>query len=720
MSASDIKEELPVKRRECACGSERCLITYLSKLDRSLLPELRSYRYRRCEACNLKYDIILGGAVPTLETVDSSASLDRGNSMGVEPAHIESPVSRKSSDEIGIAALCDYPASEKVRRDTLSNRLWADEATTSNSGGSESCKDPVYSPDRLKSLATENSGDLGISENNFVLGGDDSSGDSYEVASHTTTRHAPLKSCNASGIRVNLTPFTVTTVDLDTGRTTTTKVEHIEMGTRTKGSKTQPNTPTNADRIPVKASTASVSPLSPQRKVTIRAKFIGCRKVPGYNDGCDASPSASSTKQTPKAAVVSNQPNVAARKTPSRPRAPETHSYKDNYTTATRRSSVSPLTPSKIKQPTFDTAPSWSVDEMLSKSRRANSRIGGSSVAGRSVNRRGSNSFIYMRPRPPWYPKRSDGRGDVYDVPSLDVSSSVSRHRRPAPKGKAKSATKLRTSESSSSLVGSIYNRRMVSPCSSKVERKRVETSEEGEEIPKTTLNRLATGERVYCTFRGVIVPKSRSGGQQSTRRIVEPRDSCREPMTMRSSRRMPASSPARVENMYEEYVNINSDSEGTCYASEMSSNEDCSCECSVASKRGSSNEVCQVITRENGCRSRMAIQPHCGSDRVQQYAQCCEDSTCSPRADSYECDCAYTKPSHGSSRVSSPSVVVHVCEHCADQPDGTVCSAATNASANGYYSPSASPSNPWRRTTPPAPNVVYQYTNSGVVLDNY
>ncbi|CDR96695.1 hypothetical protein, conserved [Babesia bigemina] len=727
MSTGDLKDNLPVKRRECSCGSERCLITQLSNLDRSLLPEIQSYRYRRCEACDLKYEIIFRGAVPTLEAVDSSASHDSEKSMGVEPTTAESPLPLKSAEPIGIAALCDYADSkdssaasvEEVRRNSFSDRLWAAEATASYSAASGGDEDIVYPPDHVESLITVNSDKSGGSDNAFTSGGENCSVYSDEIAERPITLEIPLKGPDAPRICVKLSPYTITTVDLDTGRAATSKIVQTMMSTRAKGSKSQPTTPTNADRLPLRASVETLPPMSPQRKVTIRAKFIGCRKASRYNDGSDASPNASQTKQSPKANGISNQTNLSVRKTPSRSRAPESHAYKDNYAPPSRRSSVCQYVTPRIKQQMSDAAPNWSVDEMLSRSRSSNSRVGGPLVAGRSVSGNNSNSLVYMRPRPPWHPKRSEGRGSLYEASSSDVSSSVSRQRRAAAKGKAKSPTKLRRSESSSSLTDSVSNRSAASHCPPKVERKRAEISDAGEN-PKTAFNRLARGERIYCTFRGVVVPKSRPCAQPATGRVVESRDTCREHLTTRSPRRTPASSPFRMDHMYEEYVNVDSDSDDTCYASETSSNEDCSCERSAAAKC-CANEVRSVITRDYGCDNRVATPPRCRSGRVQQYAQCCESEVCSPTSDSYECDCTCTKPSCGGTGASPPSIAIHVCHHCADQPNGTVCSAATYASANGCHSPGVSPGNPWQRRTPPsAPNVVYQYTNSGVVVDNY
>lgn len=43
----------------CPCKCERCLITELSKLDRELLPYIKEPKYRNCEPCNKKYDLIL-------------------------------------------------------------------------------------------------------------------------------------------------------------------------------------------------------------------------------------------------------------------------------------------------------------------------------------------------------------------------------------------------------------------------------------------------------------------------------------------------------------------------------------------------------------------------------------------------------------------------------------------------------------------------------------
>ncbi|ORM40126.1 uncharacterized protein BXIN_1333 [Babesia sp. Xinjiang] len=703
MSSSTSDKERLVVSDKCACGSENCWITQLSHLDREVLPDIRVARCGRCEPCLMKYNIILHGT----STPENSSDVKRETtktkevSMGSEDIKVETPISSSNSIDSQIVALCDYvPTSttqntEKGNRSST-DRLWAKEVSKTGSATSDIANSPLFGFDQLNSLGVDRVDTVdGLSNHPTEYIEKDKSKTVEPAAVKLPVTRAAESAVRSEGIEVKLRPFTVTTVDLDSGTVTVAETTKVEMRTAAQDISGCNTLQGSMDGVPDNTPHSSQleEHATPRRKMTVRTKIYGPRNTLKNNLCCPSNNTLGTSKNTARSTGYSYNIKVSTRNSPLRCRLPDSPRAKVD-TGLSRGSSYSgsKSITSKTKQRSRESMSSGSVDGSSSKSgfqppRR--SRLSNQQLY-RSSNSKGSNA---SEERPPWYPMRSTNRWDHYEVQETPVVTGGGQ-RTKGSKTKSKSSPKVRTVNVPPLIIEPVYDISGLANQTRKSGKKKGRQS--GQRLDGKTseqLGGLELGNPVYCSFRGIVLPRSIQRDPATTRRVVT--------LGSGKANTYACCTDERCEEQHFQY-----DSDDTCYVS-----EDCDyCGC--------------VDVSPCSCGSGTLGGAECGHElqndhlNFPQHTVQCID----PRSMCYECTCSPNCKSVVECEVdtygNSHSITTHVCEYCSTQPDGTVCPTST------FYSSLTPPRTGYRRATPATtdarPYVVYRSGRQGAIYNGY
>ncbi|GIX61505.1 uncharacterized protein BcabD6B2_09400 [Babesia caballi] len=689
----------PAEGQECQCGCERCLITYLGKVDRALLPKIRIPCYRRCEPCKLKHDIILRRPATT-EIKDevrkpytpvNGVSMGGGQNKQHNPAVIET--------EAGATSLASGNSFSVEKPNPRQEEFITPEAEEKRETGaigadSEAAVGNGETPGR-EGLAGEDSVEVepkesAIGQTPTVTAPENSTiqpnvTDCELVETADTASQVSPESPVASRVSrilscdVRLLPFKVTTLDLDSGLVSVAEPSDNEMAPDSRRSSPRSN-----------------QPASPGKTVTIRAKICGNRGFVACKTSKTAVPTTAATKSAGK---PGNYCQVdTARKAPGRQAAPETSAYRRPPKTSV----YSPKAPpAKIKSNSYESMSSRSVEDFLSKSSFTSSRrsIGLSSQNFCRTATSNASRMSSIESRPPWYPLRSPSRGERDEIPGPKVGAPAPRQHKLT---KAKSTI---SSKSKASTAGRPGNERVADLCdarSPKQEKRKQSLSASSRGAYKNGRDFLEMGERVYCTFRGVMHPLNNRKARPSAFVGNVARGTARASTTSRSMSYVPATNLHDCsDDQCEECV---SESDATCYASDGQSSDCSSCEC----------------VKVSGCGNR-----GCGQEREQEtdICSCCAANqqqvgsthcTC-PNVISRNCYYAGASGRTARPRGGSPWQAADNCNCCTVALDGARC----NTSVPRYARPCEYLSGPGvmvqRRAVPVAGNrsvLTYQYAN--------
>ncbi|GFE53406.1 hypothetical protein BaOVIS_008100 [Babesia ovis] len=678
MSSRKSDRDRPSEGNKCKCGSPHCWITYLSKLDKSLLPEIRVQRCGRCEPCLDKQKVILGGApVHTEEYKEKGTPANNIYEHNEEPATV-SPVDTSNTSQIEINPLSKFVNTEtggtSARSDDQhlpkTDTSRATEDSTSTTADCTSLQPHLLTPEQshgLETAATDSVGEVSKPSEDIQSAVKEEA----KLACTEYTLNPEEGKTQPDIIEINLKPFTVNTVNLDTGEVTVAERMDSKISKCTNFCpKREVKTYTmEYENRNLQQDDREVSS-SRTRKMTIRTKILGPRSYQRNGTPFRDDPNHNSARVTPRIKSCSYQVKLSSRSAP-RPRSTDYPTSKavtlpTGSVTRTARKSVH----SKCKQVTVDSGTNYSVDDVLSRSRtQQHGRGRTSSNTLNNLSRQNSNGSI--ADRPPWYPLRSSCRWDKEEESIVPVSNSALRRMRSS-RMKAKPLEKLPTITPTHSTARSLYDNNSSINRYNKVPKRKGKTP--FVDITKTSLTGIEPGIPVYCSFRGVRLPTSRGNKHESRRCLV----------TVNTTTDTPCECCSEDRYQQQRYKY---DSDDTCYLSDTNGTYSC-VSVNVASRKGNGKQY-------GGCRKCIndlqkdfeTLSIHNGHCEDSNSNYCCNIPNCQKQVIDYDADYF----------GDSPTVVVHVCEYCAGLPDGSLCPSSTVygqwSSPNKHISHVGSPS---------------------------
>ncbi|EDO08356.1 hypothetical protein BBOV_III007960 [Babesia bovis T2Bo] len=663
MNSSECATKQSSNSNECMCGSPHCWITYLSKLDKKDLPNIRISRCNRCEPCIAKYNVILHGDLPKKE-LNGKVEYDKKVYINKDKLEKTALKHNLSSSEESSARICDYIQEKEIDAEKVEQPPCNVETT-----------EHIDKPDRIyQPFATEiptSQDKTVIPKTETVVNKDaervkDTSVnlDNIEISKERSSFTETTIPDSPKTIEIVLKPFITSFVDIDTGDITVKATEDKSMMTSVKA-----NDRTSESQGGMESSCGIQDNVKVQPKMTIKTKIMGlCASqrpsTPRYTNDAPASNGNS------KMGRCNYEVNISTRSPGGRTKTTENSSSKNGgATTGPLRKFPSNSSHAKCKQQVINSISSHSVGTVLTKSREDEYRNGRATVPRRASGVK-SNRTGTTDERPPWNRLRSSDSLEIGKDALVPVNPGVLRRLRSS-KGKSKTITKQRSISIQPCVTERASDLNDLSDMESKSRKKKTKGFNIGA-LGSSAMG-IEADKAIYCTFRGVMLPPSRSRKHQTNRRVITAVDNSNNRPCEGCSTgyyQLDYTEPDSDEELYIPGLHQNrcyGNSNDTPVATRRIGLGICKeCECPL-----DTNELPIQTVR---CSAEEGNACECGiSNDVKQITHYEPDPW----------DCLNTAP-------------VHVCEHCSGLPDGSIC-------------PGTSTYNQWPSSTPfPNYNAVY------------
>ncbi|KAK1444422.1 hypothetical protein BgAZ_103280 [Babesia gibsoni] len=531
----------------CYCECDRCWINHLSKLDRALLPDLQVPKFRHCEPCKLKFDIILRNKEE--KYVKSQHVEDELNVKKEEkdkPLSVDKPLPLIDFEPTNnFMPFLDLTGErESAKRKLVQERPFF------------KSQEPIKTTEASASLKHTEKGieKLSIGKTLFSID---------EASSKSTEAQTPLLHLGDSSLDTEAGALNEMSEKAE-GATSPSRGNTVHCGQ-------------HEGRTPDKPVVhASVSTDQNGRKiVTIKANANG----KGHNMASNISPkskgSLSATRSPRKKLTYTYKFNVRPRSGANSTMVESTPPKKDRNVV---RANIVNMKHSSSKNPQrqLESLTSRSVEELLSKSASGNIRRKASNKCGSTItNCRSSDSLCS---RPPWYPLRSTNRWDHYELREQNGVLTTEKQTKP-PRRKSKGYQKK-------APMKMVYREMGQASDYVKLPSRAHETGRKISQDPsgstctkwKSDTNSYVEGNMVYYKVKG----KMRRQRNSENERPPSPPPP-RERQGSHGNKKKVLQEESELCNVY---LDNCSDTERTCCISDgATSEEECNCGCSTATK---------------------------------------------------------------------------------------------------------------------------------------